>query len=147
MNISIRNASMADITEIEALERLCFSVPWTPEMLRNQIEGEGRVLLVAECEGVLAGYMGLWYVLDEGCITNVAASPDFRRRGVASALVLEMVSRAKKLDLAFLTLEVRESNSAARKLYEKHGFMVVGMRKRYYETPVEDAVLMTLVLK
>ncbi|NCB50930.1 MAG: ribosomal-protein-alanine N-acetyltransferase [Clostridia bacterium] len=147
MSIIIRDAGLSDIPQIEAMEKLCFPVPWTPAMLRNQIEGEERVFLLAECGGVFAGYIGLWYVLDEGYITNVASSPEFRRRGVASALITEMISRAKKLELAFLTLEVRESNSAARMLYSKYGFTVEGRRKRYYEKPVEDAVLMTLFLK
>jgi ribosomal-protein-alanine N-acetyltransferase len=73
--------------------------------------------------------MGLWYVLDEGYITNVATAPEHRRRGVASALIAETANRAQALGLAFLTLEVRESNMAARMLYAKHGFAAAGYGK------------------
>ena len=147
MSIRIRDAGLTDMPEVVALEKRCFSVPWTPETLKNQIEGESRIFLIAEWEGDFAGYMGLWYVLDEGYITNVATTPAHRRQGVASALIRETAKRAETLGLSFLTLEVRESNSAAQMLYEKHGFAVAGRRKGYYQNPAEDAILMTLVLK
>jgi ribosomal-protein-alanine N-acetyltransferase len=147
MSLIVREASAADILRLEELEQLCFSVPWTAETLLRELGGEGRIFLAAECEGVLAGYMGLQYVLDEGYITNVAAAPEFRQRGIASALIAEMVSRAWALGLSFLTLEVRESNSPARALYMKHGFKEEGRRRAYYENPVEDAILMTKFLK
>ncbi|HBR09056.1 MAG TPA: ribosomal-protein-alanine N-acetyltransferase [Clostridiales bacterium] len=147
MGVIIREARISDIPEIAALEELCFSLPWTAQALREQIQSDSHVFLVAERDGVLAGYAGLQYVLDEGYITNVAAAPAFRRQGIASAIMTEMLLWAKKLELAFLTLEVRESNSHARRLYEKHGFREVGKRRSYYENPVEDAMLMTVYLK
>ena len=87
------------------------------------------------------------YVLDEGYVSNVAVDPDCRRMGIADALICEIVSRAKALELSFVTLEVRESNAPARRLYEKHGFENVGLRKNYYDFPKENAILMTLLLK
>lgn len=147
MTVNIRDAEVSDIPRLEALEKQCFSVPWTADMLASQLVGEGYVFLIAECGDAAAGYMGLQIVLDEGYISNVAAAPGFRRLGVASALIAETVRRAQGLGLAFLTLEVRESNFPARRLYAKHGFTDVGKRRSYYENPVEDAILMTKYLK
>ena len=147
MSMLIRNATEKDIPALEELEKQSFSLPWTAQMLMNQLHGDGRILLVAESDGVLAGYIGLWYVLDEGYITNVATSQEFRRSGVATALINEVVKRGNALGLLFLSLEVRESNMAARQLYAAADFKDVGRRSKYYEQPEEDAIIMTLFLK
>lgn len=144
---TIRDASPADIDAVMALEERCFSLPWPRSAVAAQIEGAGRMMLAAERGGAFAGYMGVQYVLDEGYITNVCTAPEHRRAGVASALLAEMRARAERLGLGFLTLEVRESNAAARALYAKHGYIELGRRKSYYERPAEDAVIMTLYLK
>ena len=104
-------------------------------------------MLAAEEEGAFAGYMGLQYVLDEGYISNVCTAPEHRRRGVASALIDEMISRAAALELAFLSLEVRASNSPAIALYRGKGFVDVGVRPGYYEKPAEDAIIMNLYIR
>ena len=91
--------------------------------------------------------MGCQTVLDEGYITNVAVSPDCRRQGIGRALIAELAERAKRAGLAFVTLEVRASNTPAIALYEGAGFKPVGVRKNFYTAPSEDAVLMTLYLK
>ena len=90
------------------------------------------------------GHAGFTAVADEGYITNVAVLPQFRRNGAATELTKALISKAKELKLSFLTLEVRESNSAAIALYEKHGFLRVGLRKRFYSHPTENAIIMTL---
>ena len=123
------------------LEKQCFHAPWSEKMLREELGG--GIFLVAEQDGKVQGYVGCQTVLDEGYITNVAVSPDFRRRGAARLLIAELIARAKEKGLAFVTLEVRESNLAARRLYEKNGFEIVGKRKNYYEKPAEDAILMS----
>jgi ribosomal-protein-alanine N-acetyltransferase len=94
----------------------------------------------------VAGYIGLMYVLDEGYISNVAVLPAYRRQGVGKALIGELEREAGKVRLSFLTLEVRASNAAARALYADRGFRDTGLRKNYYEKPIEDAVLMTKYL-
>ena len=111
-----------------------------------QLAGPGRLMLAAEAEGGFAGYMGLQYVLDEGYVTNVCTAPEYRRQGVASALIDAMTERARALGLAFLSLEVRVSNEAAIRLYEGKGFVRVGIRPGYYERPAEDALIMNLSL-
>lgn len=144
MSISIAPVREEQLSRIAEIERECFSVPWTERMLRSQLDGERGVFLAA-CEGgTVLGYAGLIYVLDEGYISNVAVAPAHRRRGVADALMEALIRRARTLKLAFLTLEVRETNASAIALYFKHGFRVAGRRRGYYEKPREDALLMTL---
>jgi len=132
------------LSAVAAMERECFSAPWSADMLAEELYHDNASYIVAEAEdGTVLGYAGLQAVLDEGYITNVAVAPAFRRQGVADALV-SAFCRFGKAKLAFLTLEVRASNAAAIALYEKHGFSPVGRRKNYYDHPTEDAILMTL---
>ena len=93
--------------------------------------------------GTVLGYLGLHYVLDEGYIANIAVDPLFRRQGIGSALLDDAADFARQAGLAFLTLEVRQSNLGAQALYRRHGFCPAGVRKNYYRDPVEDAILMT----
>lgn len=144
--MKIRDAVPADVPGIAALERECFSLPWSEEIVASKLTGAGKIMLAAEIEGELAGYMGLQYVIDEGYISNVCTAPEHRRRGVASALIDEMISRARALGLSFLSLEVRVSNDPAISLYAGKGFVSVGVRPKYYEKPNEDAMIMNLAL-
>ena len=126
------------------LEKQCFHAPWSEKMLREELGG--GIFLVAEQDGEVQGYVGCQTVLDEGYITNVAVSPDFRRRGAARRLIAELIARAKEKGLAFVTLEVRESHAPAIALYAGAGFAPVGKRKNFYSNPTENAVLMTISL-
>ena len=131
------------ISQIAALERECFSTPWTEAMLSEELFNPQASFIVAEDdEGNILGYAGLHVVLDEGYIDNIAVQQDARRHGVASAL-LDVYCRFGAVNLAFLTLEVRASNEAAIGLYEKYGFQRAGLRPGYYQKPREDAVIMT----
>lgn len=144
MNYKLTPMTAEHIPQIAALERACFSRPWSEDMLREELWNESAVVIVAEGEdGTVLGYAGLQTVLDEGYIDNVAVDERFRRQGVADELIAAFV-RFGQAKLAFLTLEVRASNAAAIALYAKHGFRQVGRRKNYYEAPQEDAILMTL---
>lgn len=146
MEITITDAREELLPQIQRIEQQSFSVPWTEQMLRMQLEPDSHVFLTAETEDGVVGYVGMMYVLDEGYITNVAVRQDCRRRGIADALLAELERRARALMLRFLTLEVRESNAPAAALYAKHDYRVAGRRKNYYEKPTEDALLMTLTL-
>lgn len=131
------------IPQIVALERECFSAPWSEEMLTEELFNTQASFLVAEDEeGCVLGYAGLHVVLDEGYIDNVAVEPSARRHGVAGAL-MDVFCRFGAANLAFLTLEVRASNAPAISLYEKYGFVEAGRRKNYYSDPKEDAIIMT----
>ena len=132
------------LDEASALERICFSDPWSRQLLADELTNDLSAMLAAlDDQGELVGYAGLQVVLDEGTITNVAVRPDWRRKGVASQLLQVFENFARGNRLAFLTLEVRASNYAAIALYGRHGFRGVGRRKNYYEHPREDAIIMT----
>lgn len=147
MEFLINDAERRHIVQLEELEKECFSTPWTIEQLESQLPDGQHQFLVAESGGEVLGYVGMMYVLDEGYISNVAVGSKHRRKGIADALISELMSRADKLELAFVTLEVRAGNTAALALYKKHGFVYVGRRKNYYDLPREDAILMTKFMK
>ena len=147
MELRIVDVSAEHIRQIEEIERDCFSRPWTAEQLKSQMRDAQHEFIAAVSDGRVLGYVGLMYVLDEGYISNVAVHPDARRQGIGDTLIDALAAKAAELELAFLTLEVRESNAPAIALYAKHGFHPVGKRKNYYEAPKEDAVLMTCYLK
>ena len=132
------------VADVAAIEQECFSRPWSEDMLTQELYNDSAsyILAVAE-DGTALGYAALTVVLDEGSIDKVAVKGKYRRMGVADALVDAFV-RFGRANLAFLTLEVRQSNTAALELYMKHGFVQVGRRKNYYTDPREDAILMTL---
>ena len=144
MNYQLTPMTEEHIPQIAALERACFSHPWSEDALRDELWNDSAVVIVAEGEdGTVLGYAGLQTVLDEGYINNVAVDPRFRRQGVAGQLI-EAFLRFGAAKLAFLTLEVRASNAPAIALYEKYGFTQAGRRRDYYDDPREDALLMTL---
>ena len=132
------------LDELERLERICFSRPWSKRMLGEELENQCAAFLVAEDErGTVLGYAGLLVMMDEGYITNVAVFPEYRRMGIAAKIIEVYLNFAKANDLAFLTLEVRPSNTAAIALYRRFGFEEVGRRKNYYDLPKEDALILT----
>lgn len=132
------------LDELERLERICFSRPWSRRMLAEELDNACAAFLVAQDDdGTVLGYAGLLVVADEGYITNVAVFPEYRRHGIAAQLIQVFLDFAQANQLAFLTLEVRPSNTAAIALYSGFGFTEVGRRKNYYDLPKEDALIMT----
>ena len=145
MTYNIIPMTSEHLDQVAQIEQLCFSDPWSRRMLSEHLENECAATLVAlSSDGTILGYAGLLVVLDEGYITNVAVRPDYRRQGIAGELLGVFRRFAEGNKLAFLTLEVRESNAAARALYSKYGYKEVGVRKNYYDHPKENAILMTL---
>ena len=145
MKYTITLMTYDDIPQVAALERQCFPDPWSERMLREHLDNQCAAALAARGEdGTILGYGGLLVVLDEGYITNVAVRPEYRRQGIAADILKVFENFARGNRLAFLTLEVRASNTAAIALYEKMGYLRAGERRGYYEHPREDAVLMTL---
>ena len=148
MAVIVRDAGAEQLSAIEDLEQLCFSLPWTLEQLKSQLPDDRHEFLVAlDDAGTLLGYVGMMHILDEGYISNVAVSPEARRQGIGRLLIRTLLDRAEKLERSFVTLEVRESNAPAIALYSGFGFLPVGRRKKYYERPAEDAILMTKMMK
>ena len=140
--IEIVRMSREHLCEVAQIEQLCFSDPWSVESLELML-GEQATGLVAIEDGKLLGYVGIICVLDEGQIINVATHPDARRRGVGRALMSAIEQLAKDRGIVFLSLEVRESNSAARSLYSSLGWVECGIRKNFYSKPTENACIMT----
>ena len=138
MNFRIIPMTAAHLPRVAALENICFpSDPWSEALFRDALESPHTTILLAEGEDGA--------VLDEGNLDNIAVAPHCRRQGIADAL-LSALAGFGRTSLSFLFLEVRASNLPAIALYEKHGFIPVGRRKNYYESPREDALLMTLPL-
>lgn len=136
------------VPQIAELERLSFSMPWTEEMLLEELESmTGSVIVAVDKDRNVLGYASLTVVLDEGYINNIAVQRKYRRMGLGSDLLGVFIRFAQAQKLSFLTLEVRDTNLAARSLYGKFGFREVGRRKNYYDQPREDAILMTRFFK
>ena len=142
--MKIERMTEAHLDAVAELERECFAHPWSRESLKETLRSGDSLFYIAELDGRVIGYIGMSFVLDEGYIYNVAVEKSSRKKGAGSALIQTLVNYGKKNGFAFLTLEVRESNTAARSLYSSFGFIKVGERKDYYSDPVDNAVLMTL---
>ena len=149
MKVSIGKTQTGDIPAIAELEQHYFSMPLTEEQIRSLIETENTFFLTAVQadgdgqKGQILGYIGMQTVLDEGYILNIAVSESCRHLGIANALMKGIEEEAARRELAFISLEVRESNLPAVSLYKKHGYVQAGRRKDYYTRPKEDALIFT----
>lgn len=142
-DIVLKNMSFEDIDEVCEIEKLSFAVPWSRESFESEISKNNLArYVVAKADGKVAAYGGMWIVLDEGHITNIAVHPDYRGRKIGEKLVEALLETAKESNASRATLEVRASNNAALKLYKKLGFKEGGRRKGYYDENKEDAIIM-----
>ena len=142
-DVIIRQAGPADAEDIYEIERICFPDPWSMSSIRYELEENERAFyVVAEHSGKVVGYMGLWWILDEGHITNVAVRPGYRNRKIAEGIIRVMLEHTIGAGILHHTLEVRRDNQPAINLYEKFGFEVDGVRKGYYQFDGEDALIM-----
>ncbi len=134
--------NVGHVPQIAALEKRCFTDPWSEASVASELENPLSLWLVEEREGVVAGYIGSQSVPPEADVMNVAVAPEFRRQGIASALLSALAARLAVQGIRSLTLEVRVSNAAARALYAAFGFAEIGRRKNYYLEPKEDALIL-----
>ncbi|MBT9259214.1 MAG: ribosomal protein S18-alanine N-acetyltransferase [Clostridiales bacterium] len=135
--------TVADLPEVLAIERASYPTPWSERAFRSELmHNSYGHYLVALYEGKVVGYAGMWIVLDEAHITNIAVHPDYRGRGFGHLILSEMEKRAVEQGCTRMTLEVRPSNHVARRLYQRHGFVARGIRKGYYSDTQEDAIIM-----
>lgn len=140
-SVVLRDMQNDDISSVMTIERACFSTPWSEEAMQSELNNplaHYRVLIIGD---KILAYAGMWLILGEAHITNIAVHPDYRRLGYGEVIVRDAMFRAVELGAESMTLEVRVSNSPAIGLYEKLGFKGVGTRKGFYEGK-EDALIM-----
>lgn len=143
-DIVFRLMTKEDVAGVVMIENASFGTPWTEKAFFDEIENDlAHYLIVLQADKIVA-YVGAWIILDEAHITNVAVLPKCRRQSIGEKLMIEMIDFVKKRGVSSMTLEVRPSNTAALQLYEKLHFVQAGIRKNYYESPCEDAVIMWL---
>lgn len=143
MDLEIVKATYDDVADIKKIEDECFSVPWSEKSIEESLKNPCSHFYIAKVNNEAAGYIGVQIFSGEGYVTNVATLPEYRKQGIARALM----ERALENEMDFLTLEVRKSNLPAISLYRKLGFEEVGIRPNFYREPKEDAVLMTKFIK
>ena len=134
----------ADVDGMHAIEEATFATPWSRKSIEAELTNGCARYLVARAEGEVVGYAGMWLVIDEAHITNVAVRADMRGQGLGRQLMGRLIQLAADSGMIWMTLEVRRSNKVAQNLYRSFGFIDVGYRKRYYEDNQEDALLMAL---
>lgn len=143
--MNIRLMTEEDVDSVVQIEQQLFSKPWTKQDFMNSMSDRHNIYVVAEDEKQeVIGYCGIWGVLDEGQITNVAVRPDAQGQGIGYEMLSELLRIGKNEGLQQYTLEVRVSNSRAISLYKRLGFEEEGIRKSFYEKPVEDGIIMWL---
>ena len=142
-DLLIRDADPSDAHDIAEVEKSCFPRPWSEETIRHDLMENGKArYYVAVVSGHIVGYMSVWVLDYEGYINNVAVIPGSRRRHIASMLLEVMLDATEAEGIVSHTLEVRKSNKAARRLYEKYDFKETAVRSHYYSDNGEDAVIM-----
>lgn len=143
----IRTMKASDVSQIAALEKRCFSDPWSANSIASELENPLSLWLVEEREGTVAGYVGSQSVLPESDVMNLAVAPEYRRQGIGRTLMKHLIESLHARGMESLTLEVRETNVEAIALYAALGFREVGRRPRYYVNPIEDALIMRKELR
>ena len=143
LDVEIVKMSVDHLDDIMVVERLSFSVAWSRDAFIEEITRNRFARYIsAKANNRIIGYAGMWKVFDEGHITNIAVHPEYRGKGIGSSLVEELIKIAKNEGITRMTLEVRESNIAAQRLYSKYGFRKSGIRKAYYADNSENAIIM-----
>lgn len=142
MKIDISLMTEDDIDEVLNISDLSLKESWSRDSFFNELSNPVAKYLIAKVNDKVVGFAGIWTVLDEGQITNIAVHPDFRNIKIGSALVEGLISNLNEWKLNSMTLEVRKSNIPAQNLYKKYGFKEEGLRKRFYSDNKEDAIIM-----
>lgn len=139
----IRPMTADDIDAVLKVEQASFTMPWSRAAFTAEVvDNDFAYYLVGEADGTVVGYAGMWIILDEAHVTNVAVLPAYRGQGLGEQLLTALMADAKKRGALSMTLEVRVSNEGAQRLYRRLGFMPRGIRKQYYSDTKEDALIM-----
>lgn len=140
--LSIRKMQEQDAAAVAAIEKENFSRPWTEDGFLGAIKKENTCYLCAFVDEVLVGYIGMWIAVDEGEITNVSVKKEYQGQKIGGKLMEELLQKGEEEGVTAYFLEVRSSNQAAITLYSHYGFEQAGVRKKFYEDPVEDGIVM-----
>ena len=141
--IEVREMQLADLDGVMEIEGQSFPTPWSRRAFWSELtQNIYAHYIVVRIDGVLVGYGGMWVILDEAHVTNVAVHPEYRRLGIGRRIMNELMDRARSRGATRMTLEVRRSNTGAQRLYEELGFVAKGIRKGYYADLKEDAIIM-----
>lgn len=141
-NLVIERMTSEDIDGVYCVEKNCFEHHWSKDAFVKELKNDVARYLVAKIDGKIVGYVGIWFIVDEGHITNVAVHSDYRGRKIGDELVKALVELCRENNIVSMTLEVRVSNVVAQSLYKKYGFKLAGIRKEYYSDNKEDAMIM-----
>lgn len=142
-DVKVRNMNILDIDDVMNVETQCFTIGWSKESFEYEMKENNKALyVIAEYQGTLLGYAGLWKILDEGHITNIAVLKDFRKNGIATLMLNTLLDLAQKDSVNSFTLEVKKTNNVAISLYQNLGFEACGVRKGYYKDTNDDAIIM-----
>jgi [ribosomal protein S18]-alanine N-acetyltransferase len=145
VNVAIRRMTLEDVPAVHTIDLLSFSLPWPENSFRFELTGNpASRSWVAESDGRLAAMLVLWLVIDEAHIATIATHPNFRRKGIGKQLMIAALQSARAEGAMRAFLEVRSGNAVAQAMYKKYGFIVAGVRLRYYKDNNEDAILMNL---
>lgn len=140
--IKLNHLNDSHIDGIMTINELSFAIPWSRNSIEDELKNKFAIYTVATLNDKVVGYGGLWLIIDEANITNIAVHPEYRKSGIASLILNELLNICAKQNAVSIDLEVRVSNVAAQKLYKKFDFNEIGIRKKYYEDNNEDAILM-----
>ncbi len=141
--VRLRQMTLEDVDGVMAIEKASFTTPWSRgAFIKEVTENKLAFYTVAEIAGVIVGYAGVWLIIDEGHITNIAVAPEYRGREIGKKILEELIRELKNRKILRVTLEVRESNEVAIGLYKSYGFIILGRRPGYYTDNGEDALIM-----
>ncbi len=143
----LRVMEVSDLPRVMEIERASFSTPWTPATFLGLLGRPDSHLVAAEIEGRVVAYAAFWQVLDQAELGDIAVDPEWRQRGLGALVLQHVLDQATQQGVRELYLEVRESNRTAQRLYERHGFRIVGRRRNYYSGPREDARVLRVLLQ
>ena len=141
-DVSLRDMAATDLPVVVEIERASYSVPWSEATFRGLLRRRDADLVVVTANDTVIGYACFWCVVDQGELGNVAVSTDWRGHGLGARLVAEILLRARRRRVREVFLEVRPTNHTARRLYGRFGFVPVGRRRNYYQSPAEDALVL-----
>lgn len=140
--IQYRRMVETDVARVAELEKICFTSPWSYNSLMGELKNDVAYYAVAVDGDEVCGYAGIWVMLDEAHMTNIGVEPSHRNKGIARNLILHLMKEALKKGAERMTLEVRENNHTAQRLYASLGFAYAGTRKRYYSDTGENALIL-----